>query len=421
MHASWPSPGEKTWAIQQPTHTLKYLDFEGTIEGYGKGEVSLHARDKTEIVSSRPGHVSFNIYKGTGPEEYTLHRVHDKNWVLYNRTTHRTQHPDLPDSKPTYKETTVEKAPIQDPDIIFSAKIDDAHNLFYFPEAGQQIRVVSYRPSKKGATGLIEHTHKVPSIHGIPTPTGLGNTILRGGLYAISPETGKATPAHILAGMLNTDVWKSREKQKQHGELLPVLYDVVRYRGKDLDKAPYEQKLKVLREVESKLPDIFHLPRMATTPEAKKQLLEDIRAGNIPETEEGVVAWHLKESRPAVKVKFKQDHDVYLKEFFPGEGKYKGKGVGGFLYSHTPDGPIVGRVGTGLSDELRKDMHDEPKKYLGMVARVEAQAKYPSGALRSPAFQGWHLDKNDELQLSSIKMASAELYSLCFLWGQAIA
>jgi len=49
MHAQWPKPGEKTWAIQQPTHTMKYMDFVGKIEdGYGKGDVKMFDRAKTE-------------------------------------------------------------------------------------------------------------------------------------------------------------------------------------------------------------------------------------------------------------------------------------------------------------------------------------------------------------------------------------
>jgi hypothetical protein len=416
MPAKWPEPGERSWAIQQPTHTVKYMDFEGTIEdGYGKGDVTKHRREKTEIVSSTPGHINFNIYTGAGPEEYTLHRIADNKWMLLNRTIHREK-TELPDTRPPYREVKLDKAArhIDDPDMIASAKIDDAHNLFVLPASGDQVRVVSYRLAKRSKTGLIEHTHKVPSLFGVETPPGLGGTILRGGLYAMDPKTGKAVHAKDLASLLNSSVWKSRENQKQIGELIPVVYDVVKYKGRNMETASYGEKLKILLEVADKLP--FELPRIAVTSEDKAKLIEDIRTGKVPETTEGVVFWNIRKGEAPVKAKFVKDHDVYIRDFFPGEGKYKGKGVGGFLYSHEPHGSIVGRVGTGLSDELRTDMHQHPDKYKGLVARVTAQDKFPSGALRAPAFQDWHLDKNEPQALANVKVAAALDKTLLFLW-----
>lgn len=403
MKATWPKPGESSWAIQQPTHTVRYMDFTGEIpSGYGKGRVLLQDRDKTEIISSRPGHVSFNVYRSSGPpEEYSLHRIHGEKWKLFNRTpTRDTLH--LPRSKPKYRDVDIHRSDryIDDHDWVASAKLDDAHNLFLMPASGEPIRVVSYREAKRNETGLIDHTAKIPSLHGVKTPKELRGTILRGGIYAMHPETGKATDAQHIAGMLNTNVWKSREKQQRHGELIPVIYDVVQHKGKNMENAPYAEKLHVLELAAKHLP--VELPRMAVTPEAKRQLIAEMKAGQIPETQEGVVFWNMAKSTPAVKAKFRKDHDVHIRGFFPGEGKYRGHAVGGFTFSHTADGPIVGRVGTGLSDDLRIDMSSNPDKYLNLVARVEAQQKFPSGALRAPAFKGWHLDKNEPEDISSV-------------------
>lgn len=423
MKAEWPQPGERTWAIQQPTHTVGYMDFKGRIEeGYGKGNVHLHDRAKTEVLSSRPGHINFNLYRSTGPEEYTLHQVTGKNWVLYNRTLDQKKRATLPSSKPDYREVALHQAPVDDPNYLFSAKIDDAHNLFVLPAAGEQIRVVSYRTSKKNPTGVIEHTHKVPGLLGEKVPAGLGSTILRGGLYAIDPQTGEAVAPHHIAGILNSDVWKSREKQKEMGALLPVLYDVVKFKGKSLEGAPYREKLRALQEVEKALPHLFHLPRMASTPEAKRKLLADIASGELPETKEGIVAWHLHSAEAPIKAKVKEDHDVYIQGFYPGEGKYKGRAIGGFYFSHEPGGDPVGKVGTGISDAQRRDMFEHPDRYIGMVARVETMkgGRYSSGALRTASFQNFHLDKNEQARLDLVKHAEQGLH-LVFLWGRAIA
>lgn len=401
MQAKWPAPGEQVWAIRQPTHTVKYMDFKGTIpSGYGAGKVLLRHREKTEVTKAEPGHVSFNVYRGSGPEEYSLRHIGGKIWRLTNKTLHREAVP-LPDSKPDYKEVPVEKIPYDDPKYLFSAKIDDAHNLFYFPETGSQIRVVSYRPSKKSGTGFLEHTHKVEKLFGKTTPKGLGGTVLRGGLYAMHPKNEKATEAHILGGLLNSDVWKSREKQKSEGQLIPVLYDVVKFKGRDVSKAPYAEKLHILKQVQTHVPE-FELPKMALTPDAKRELVRLIKEKKLAHTEEGIVMWDVTKGSPPIKAKFKADHDVYIRGFFPGEGKYEGKGVGGFVFSHSDTGPIVGRVGTGLSDALRRDMHQNPGKYSGMVAVVEAQGKFSKGALRAPSFKQFHLDKNSQSRLDEV-------------------
>lgn len=403
MPAKWPKPGEKSWAIRQPTHTLKYMDFSGKISsGYGAGKVLLKDREKTEVTKAEPGYVSFNVYRGSGPEEYSLRHIGGKVWRLSNKTLHRGAAP-LPDSKPVYKEVPVEKIPFEDPKYVMSAKIDDAHNLFYFPATGSQIRVVSYRVPERGETGFIEHTHKVRSLFGKLTPKGLGGTVLRGGLYAMRPSKNKATEAHIIGGLLNSNVWKSREKQKTEGHLVPVIYDVVKYKGKNLSKASYAEKLRVLKLVQKQVPE-FELPRMAYTPEEKRELVSLIKHKKLAHTEEGVVLWDVTSGAPPIKAKFKNQHDVYVRGVFPGEGKYEGKGVGGFVFSHSDKGPIAGRVGTGLSDALRRDMHERPGKYHGVVAVVEAQGKFSEGALRAPSFKQFHLDKNPQTKLDELKL-----------------
>lgn len=404
LPTKWPKPGESIYAIAQPTHTLKYMDFKGKIpSGYGAGKVLLKDREQTEVTNAEPGHVSFNVYRGSGPEEYTLHRMHGKIWKFINKTFRREGH-DLPDSKPAYKEISTDKVPFDDPKYLMSAKIDDAHNLFYFPEGGKQIRVLSYRAPKGGDTGIIEHTHKVPGIYGQKTPKDLSGTIVRGGLFATHPKTEEATEAHILGGLLNSNVWKSRRGQEEHGELRPVLYDVVKYKGKDLSKAPYREKLEILKKIRKLLP-VFELPPMASTGKEKRELLKKIQTGKLPHTREGVVLWDMDTSSSPVKAKFKKEHDVYIRGIFPGGGKYEGKAAGGFVFSHTPSGPIVGRVGTGLSDALRRHMHENPGPYSGAVAVVEAQSKYPNGALRAPAFKQFHLDKNVQTRLDKLQLS----------------
>ncbi len=86
------------------------------------------------------------------------------------------------------------------------------------------------------------------------------------------------------------------------------------------------------------------------------------------------------------------ERDVWIREIMPGSGRLEGKGAGGFKYSLSPDGPPVGEVGSGLSEDLRHELWSDPKAYLGRMARVRSQGAFPSGALRAPSLIALHED-----------------------------
>jgi hypothetical protein len=139
------------------------------------------------------------------------------------------------------------------------------------------------------------------------------------------------------------------------------------------------------------------MPPMARGAKEKVELLNRIRTGQEPTTREGVVLWP--PNGPPIRAKFRPDHDVYVREVFPEKGSREL--AGGFAYSWTPQGKVQGRVGTGLSHALKKEMLEDPQKFVGRVARVKALDVYRDkedpkkpGALRAPAFKDWHLDKN---------------------------
>jgi hypothetical protein len=389
-----PKPGEMRLAVRQPTHTLPYMDFKGRIAaGYGKGDVELARRDRAEVLRAGEDEVRFNVYPGREAEEYALRRRKGDSWLLQNVTTTRKVGPAqlLPSSKPAYKTVKQEKLRTDDPDTELQAKIDGAHVLYQFKKPGQTPRVFSYRPAER-VTGLTEHTHKLPGFHARQTPSGLRDTIVRGELYAVD-RAGRALPAARVGGLLNAGVWKSREKQEAEGELKPMAFDIVRYRGRDVENEPYSVKKKLLDSIR-KLAPWLGKPRTATTPEEKLKLVYDIMEGLEPSTEEGVIEWHKDRPVPA-KSKFLEERDVFVRNIFPEAGtKRRGTMAGGFEYSTSPKGPIVGRVGTGFSHAMKRDMLEQPSKYEGLKARVMTQRAPEHYAHRAPAFHSFHLEQD---------------------------
>ena len=397
--AKLPVPGEQLLAIQTFTHTPEYALHFGekkpqTIgQGYGKGRVWMALKEPTDIIESSNDHVRFNVYQGKDINEYLLHRTHDNKWLIRNTTVTKDT-ADVPQSRPKYKETTPDKVDVSDPSHLMMAKIDGAHNTFRL-DAGGPVRIFSYRPTERN-TGIIEHTHRfVPGLTA-RVPSHLDGLVLRGELFAADPHTGRAREAVETGAVLNSGVWKSRDTQ-QHSPLRAIVFDVARRKGQNVESLPYQEKLDILKKVHAALP-FLELPPMANTTKEKVTLLNRIRTGQEPTTREGVVLWPLKGGAP-IKAKFKPDHDVYVREIFPEQGA-RGEMAGGFAYSWSPTGKIVGRVGTGFDFTLKKDMLENPEKYIGRVARVEAQSVYRDktspkkpGALRAPAFKDWHLDK----------------------------
>jgi hypothetical protein len=399
--ARLPLPGEKLLAVQTFTHTPEYALHFGENKpemigkgNYGAGRVRMVVKEPTDIIEASNDRVRFNVYQGKNISEYLLRRTHDDKWLLHNVTTTKDT-AGVPQSRPKYKETSPDKVDVTDDSQLMMAKIDGAHNTFRL-DAGKPVRIFSYRPSERD-TGVIEHTHRFLPGLTAKVPEHLDNLVLRGELFAADPHTGRARQAVETGATLNSNVWASRERQT-HAPLRAAIFDVARQNGKNVEAIPYQEKLEILRSVNKALP-FLELPPMANTAKEKVELLQRIRTGREPTTQEGVVLWPLKGGAPT-KAKIIQDHDVFVREIFPEEGKRESL-ASGFGYSWTPRGKIVGRVGTGFNHELKKDMLENPQKYIGRVARLNAQDVYRDpqnlkkpGALRAPSFKDWHLDAN---------------------------
>lgn len=394
--ASLPKPGEKVLAIQQPTHTKEYAARKGTFElpeGYGKGTVRSPGLVPVEVVRSQPGILRFNVYGSKeGNQEFALIKT-DKGHLLHNITTTEMGvrgpggHP-IPHSKPPYREISTGDVRFDDADEIHQAKVDGAHVTFHL-RGGKEVKVFSYRPTKR-ATGVLEHTHKLPDYRNLTAPPGLSGTVLRGELYGADRRTGKAIPAEQTGGLLNATVWHSREKQKELGaELRPVIFDVVKYRGRDVSNAPYSEKLQILKEVQDRIPRL-KLPPTATTPKEKEELFHRIQAGQEPITGEGIVSWKLPHPYPT-KAKFRPDVDAEVVGVTQGKRKHEGRV--GALQVRLLGKDTITHVGTGLSDELRDQIAKNPQDYIGRVAKVKTMQVFPSGRMRAPSFAGFHLEK----------------------------
>lgn len=383
---SIPMSGQKVLAIEQSDHTLEYMRFSGRLgKGYGKGYVTIAAIGKAEILESGPDKIVFNIYQGADTQRYLLLRTNGKNWLFYN-TTNTRDRVKIPDKKRHYKEIKINDLDPNKPDTLWSPKIDGAHNLFYLKK-GRRPEIFSYRISKRDKNKLIEHTYKT-DLYKQRVPDSLGETILRGELYGVD-DRGKVISSAQTAGILNSNVWKARSGHNGpiNGRIQHMVFDIDKYRGKDVSDAPYSQKLLMLKEVQKQMPSLKLAP-MISDPAQKAHLLKNIKEGNNPLSREGIIEFDLNKSTP-IKAKIKKDMDVFVVSVFPGAGKYSGNAAGGFLASSTYGAPATIRVGSGFTDAQRIHMWNNRSKYGGRLAKIEIQDELPSGKVRAPVFKEW--------------------------------
>lgn len=412
-----PGPGGKIMLYQQPLHRGQYAEFEGTLlSGYGKGVVKKHDRGTVIVTHADKDKIKFVVAHRKFPEYFTMVRQSGPpgqprterqaksqggSWLLINTTPvsaakflggkpeevglNKLRYTKIPEEK-------IEK--LFDPKYMVQEKMDGASALIHL--LGDRIEAVSYRVAKGGHP--IIHTFRVFGPAGAKTsvkiPPELQGTILRGEVYGTKGK--EVIPPQQLGGLLNASVQRSLEKQKELGIDLKVMpFDIVRH-GKETVpplSLSAEERMNRLREIVKHLPqNKFRLPETAQTPLEAKSLVETIKRRMHPRTQEGVIAWPREAGKAPVKAKFTPEADVWVKNIFPGGGKLTGSGAGGFEYSLSPTGPVVGRVGTGFSDEVRREMLADPEGWLNRMARIRAQDKFPSGAYRAPAFIALHED-----------------------------
>lgn len=380
-----PRPGEKVTVFQQPLHEESYKNFQGVIPlGYGAGIVRRSDLGEAVILEATPEKIKFAVGHKKKPQEFTLVRLSKGDgkkpaWFMFNTTPHEP----VRHEKVHYSVVSADQIDrLFDPKYVMSEKIDGAASFLQLMK--DKVNVLSYRTDTEG--NPIVHTHRM-GVAGkrFKIPRELQTKVLRGEIWG--EREGRAIPAAELGGLLNASLVKSlREQQKRNVRLRMALF------GVQDGNVPFEEKRKIIQEALKVLPaGVFHEPAYAYTPEEKRKMWEDIKAGRNPVTEEGVVGFPVVGGKPA-KAKLYDERDVFIRDIFPGEGRLIGRAAGGLKYSLTPKGPVAGEVGTGFSEEERGRMWREPGEYIGRVARIRTQGQFPSGAYRAPAFLALHED-----------------------------
>lgn len=370
--------GDKRLAIRQPIHKFEYGSFQGTIPGgYGKGTVELKEYGPVVVLKATPNHIVFTRGNSQTAPIYSMVATGGNNWLVSIKS------PDQPPIVVAYKKEHFARKPIDEiADIIDDGarvrpKIDGASTLLYLGKNG--IRAFGTRV---GANGMRpEYTAHIGGLYGFDVPKELQGKLIRGELYGVDSH-GKSIHPNELSALLHSNLVNAIDKKQKGGIRLLIAALAENKNGVDDYYTGADELVAKLNH-----PAIHGMPPV--TGEAAKRLVEKIKSGKYPLTREGVVL-----SMPNGKVlksKNIDDYDVIIRDIFKADTD-RGDMAGGFSYSYPDSDEIVGRVGTGFDDAMRKDMWEHPDKYIGQLARVHSQEQLESGVLRAPGFVAMRAD-----------------------------
>lgn len=286
----------------------------------------------------------------------------------------------------------------------------------------------------------VEKTENVPHLY-----TALSfnsNLILDGEVYLPNQTSNEVTS---IMGSLPERALKIQEGK---GYLYYVVYDILRdLEGNWLLDEPWKERRKVLEEVftNSPLSSSPYIQLAQVIKHNKREFYGEImRRGGEGVMLKNINGLYVPDKRPRwnwIKVKKEITADVVITGFKPAKREYEGKELKTWQYWESYSGdklilngleeskqfieeygepvqPVTkyywhGWIGSiefsqynnkgelvpmgecsGISEELRKDMSENPEKYIGQVMEISAMQRTKDGYFRHPQFLRLRDDKN---------------------------
>ena len=266
------------------------------------------------------------------------------------------------------------------PDPVASVKHDGANFFMTVGEDGS-LRYFSRRPSVKG--GFPERTAQLPHLTDKKLPQYAGN-VYNIELVHTGHSSGGREDHPKLSGILNSLPEKSIKSQEEEGPVRAILLNVIHPKINT-----YGEKLEHMQDVAN----AFHKPEILK-PVSVKIGRDNIHA-LIDSTkkmgQEGVIVTSLtKPENENVRVKVKHVNTWNLKisrinQEYDIQGNPKESAGSVTVVDST--GREVADVGTGFSRDLRKEIWDNPKKWINKP--IQVKARNPSrNKLLAPVYNG---------------------------------
>lgn len=243
--------------------------------------------------------------------------------------------------------------------------------------------LLSRRESSKDGL-FVDKSRNLPHITEHPF-FGLTYTVLDGEV------TLPGQDFYVLNGIMNSLPEASAAAQEKHGRVIFNVFDVLRIDGKDVTDKPFGERRIVLECIMRDAQAHRAMRYMNLLPQFEHPFEEHFRR-IVENGGEGLIIKNLDSPYGKGWSKMKKSHDIscVVMGYKPGKGKYEGQI--GALQLGVWYGGVLTEVGfaSGMDDDLRKAITDNPKAYLGKVVDIFAQQIQTNtqsvGRLRHPTF-----------------------------------
>lgn len=435
-------PKVKRLAMMVEDHPFDYRNFEGIIPKgeYGAGKVMVwdegtyepieeikgkKAQEKYLLQQLKEGSLKIKLQGQKLKGEFALVKTHgmgENAWLLIK---HKDQYAAVKDitekDKSVVSGKTIETigktidqikpmlatlvdAPFDDPDWQYEVKWDGYRAMAFMN--GGEVQLLS-RNNKS-------FNEKFYPIHQLLSRLKL-NAVLDGEILVLDD--------HGRSNFSDLQNWRS----EADGELVYYVFDLLWYKGRNLMDLPLIERQKLLKEIlpteddRLRLSPVFYVNGVDFYHAAEKMGLEGI----IAKKSNSIYSPNLR-SKEWLKIKINKRQEVIIAGFTKNEDT--GKQFSSLLLGVYDHGVLsyVGKVGTGFSDKLQKEMmelfkplvidkspfvsepdvnkssrfrpHPPQAKVTWLKPELVGEVAYsevtPEGVFRHPSFQGMRIDKD---------------------------
>ncbi|MHB1050651.1 MAG: ATP-dependent DNA ligase [Bacteroidota bacterium] len=268
---------------------------------------------------------------------------------------------------------------------IAQIKLDGMRAVVHITTDG--LRIFSRSAGVADPTKPLEKTTSLPHLASLKFPDLLG-TVLDCEILVPGKDSAE------LSGLVHR-----KEVDSDNTNVKLFVFDILSVCGRKITHKSLRYRLSELLSISHKLQSehIVVLP-YSTTPIQKRKLYDKVIASGG----EGIMlknldAAYIEGERPSnnwYKAKKSATYDCVVTGFSKGKGKYNTQ-IGAVRFGQYVEGKLIelGQA-SGMSDDIRKDMSINPKKYLGKVVSIKGIERLKSGAIRHPQFGGIRIDKH---------------------------
>jgi hypothetical protein len=201
-----------------------------------------------------------------------------------------------------------------------------------------------------------------------------------------------------VSGILNALPEKARRAQEFRGDVHVYVWDIKRFRGRDVTNLPYENRrelyLQTVKDIQRFNKNWHAVEELPATDAraAYERVVADPRG--LPYAEGVIVKERVSCDAAWVKVKAKDTQDLAVVSFIPGTGKYADT-LGAIVVEHPGTGTHSEVGSFRITDAQRDLIWAHREELTGQVAEIDCMQITDSGAVRAGVFVRWHPSKSE--------------------------